>query len=254
MLIDTHTHLFSEQFNDDRTAIIQRAMDQGVEKFLLPNIDIDSIEKMHKLVKQFPENCYPMMGLHPCSVEKDYKTQLKVIEHNLLNKKYVAVGEIGLDYYWDTKLKNEQIVVFKQHINWAKQLNLPVAIHCRDSMHDVLDILEEMHDEYLSGVLHCFSGSREEAERAIKIGFYLGIGGVVTFKNGGLDRILPDIDLNHIVLETDSPYLAPAPYRGKRNESAYLVSIAQKVADIKQLSIDEVAKITTANAQILFNL
>ncbi len=253
MLIDTHTHLFSEQFDDDRDNVISRALDLGITKFLLPNIDLKTIDAMHNLVNQYPESCFPMMGLHPCSVKETYKNDLDVIESHLFSNQYVAVGEIGLDYHWDTTFAKEQKEVFVQHIEWAKQMELPVAIHCRESMQDILEILGRRSDDKLNGLLHCFSGNIEEAKQLIDLGFYLGIGGVITFKNSGLDKVIEQVDLKHLVLETDSPYLAPTPFRGKRNESAYLINVAEKLSEIKNVSIEETARITSENAQKLFN-
>lgn len=254
-LVDTHTHLYSEQFKEDRIEVIQRAFDAGVTHLFLPNVDGDSIEGMMALTQEYPEQCFAMMGLHPCSVDDKVESQLSTIKEWLFDRMeytFCAVGEIGLDYYWDTTYKTQQQEAFKQQIAWAKELNIPVAVHCRDAMDDILDILEETSKGKLTGVLHCFTGTKEQAERAVNLGFYLGIGGVVTFKNGGLDKTLTDINVSHLILETDAPYLAPMPYRGKRNESAFVSLIAQKLADVKHLTVEEVAGITTSNALKLF--
>ncbi|MGB0429403.1 MAG: TatD family hydrolase [Bacteroidia bacterium] len=252
--IDTHSHLFVEQFDDDREATIARAKAAGIEKILLPNIDIESIDRLNKMVNQFPDYCCGMMGLHPCSVKTDYKSTLKAIEKEFVHNKYVAVGEIGLDYYWDTSLINEQKQAFKMQLNWAKELGLPVAIHTRDSFADALEIVKNEQNGSLSGVFHCWSGTVEEGEQVKDVGFYMGIGGVATFKKSTHQHILPHLGLDKIILETDSPYLAPVPFRGKRNESAYTVQVAQKLASIYEVGLDEIALITTKNAIDLFKL
>ena len=254
MLIDTHTHLYLEQFDEDRAAMMQRAIDKGVERMLLPGIDSSHIASMLELEKAFPKNCFAMMGLHPCSVKEDYANELKIVEHYLQNRNYIAVGEIGLDYYWDKTFIEEQKYAFKLQMEWAKKYKLPISIHCRESMDDAIELVEGAKTVDLNGVFHCFGGTLEQAKRIIDMGFYLGIGGVLTYKKSGLDQVLKHIDLQHIVLETDAPYLSPVPFRGKRNESAYISDIAQKLAEIKGVNINEVARITSENAVKVFNL
>lgn len=260
-LIDTHCHLYYDPFDEDRDAMLQNAMNAGVQKFLLPNVDAESIPVMHQLCEQYPQNCFAMMGLHPCSVKENYLQDLAWVEQYLFQhktefqfKNFIAVGEIGLDYYWDKTLIPQQKDAFRKQIQWAKQLQLPIAVHARDSLDDILQIIEEEQDGTLNGVLHCFTGNIQQAEKGIALGFYLGIGGVVTFKNSGLDKVVEQISLKHIILETDAPYLAPVPFRGKRNESAYIKIIAEKLSQIKQVSVSEIATITTENAIKLFKL
>jgi len=254
MLIDTHTHLYLEQFDEDRTAMMQRAIDKGVERMLLPGIDSNHIASMLELEKSFPNNCFAMMGLHPCSVKEDYENELKIVEQNLQNRKFIAVGEIGLDYYWDKTFIKEQKYAFNLQMEWAKKYKIPISIHCRESMDDAIELVEGAKTEDLNGVFHCFGGTLDQANKIIDLGFYLGIGGVLTYKKSGLDEVLKHIDLQHIVLETDAPYLSPVPYRGKRNESAYISDIAQKLAEIKGVNINEVARITSENAVKVFKL
>jgi TatD DNase family protein len=254
-LIDTHTHLYSEQFDDDRKEAIQKAIELGVEKFFLPNIDLTSIEGMHALEKKFPSRCFPMMGLHPCSVNANFEKELDLMEEKLDQHKYIAIGEIGIDLYWEKSLLKEQEIAFKRQIVWAKRMNLPIVIHCREAFDEILAILDEVNDDKLFGVFHCFTGSLEQANHILGYGnFKLGIGGVVTFKNSGLDKVVQNLELKDLVLETDSPYLAPTPYRGKRNESAYLVNVADKLSDIFELTMEEIAKQTTKNALEIFNI
>ena len=255
-LIDTHTHLYSSQFDTDRIDAINNAIQQGVSKLLLPNIDLDSINGMHELVKQFPENCYPMMGLHPCSVDENWEKVLDEMETHFENGySYIAVGEIGIDLYWDKTFKVQQIQAFERQITWAKKFNLPIVIHARDSFQEIFEVLDKLNDEKLSGVFHCFTGTLSDAHKILNYGgFKLGIGGVVTFKKSGLDEVLKEISLENIILETDSPYLAPTPHRGKRNESSFLPLIALKLSSIYGISENEIAQITTQNALNLFNL
>jgi TatD DNase family protein len=253
-MIDTHTHLFSTEFDADRDLIIQNALDAGVSKMLLPNVDLDSIARMHELTEKFPENCYPMMGLHPCSVTEKWEEELAVIKSWLDKKNYCAVGEIGIDLYWEKSTLEFQKKAFRQQIKWAKEKNLPIVIHVREAFEETFQIVDELNDKNLTGVFHCFTGNLEQANHILNYGgFKLGIGGVVTFKNGGLDKVLPHIDLEHLVLETDSPYLAPVPHRGKRNESSYLKIIAEKLAELKGVSFETVDSITTENAIALFS-
>lgn len=253
-MIDTHAHIYTKEFKDDLEDIIIHSKDNGVEKIFMPNIDHDSIELMLEVESQYPQMCFSMMGLHPSSVGKNFQKQLYEIENWLAQRDFLAVGEIGIDLYWDQSLKDLQEEAFRIQIGFAKKYNLPIVIHCRNAFEETIRIVETLYDDSLTGVFHCFSGTREEAKRVTEIGFFLGIGGVVTFKNSGLDKIIPEISMDEIVLETDSPYLSPMPYRGKRNEPAYLAIIAQKIADLKQISVDEVAKSTTINAEKLFSL
>jgi TatD DNase family protein len=253
--VDTHTHLFSPSFDEDRTEIVQRAIKAGVETMLLPNIDVESIEPMYNLCAQFPQNCFPMMGLHPGSVDENWEENLEIIRTNLFERKNCAVGEIGMDLYWDKTFVNEQAEAFRRQVNWAKELNLPIVIHAREAFDEIFAIVDELNDERLTGVFHCFTGTLEQAKKIQNYGgFKLGIGGVLTYKKAGLDEILKDVELSELILETDSPYLPPTPHRGKRNESAYLLHIAEKLADVKGVSLSEVAKITSKNANKLFKL
>jgi len=253
-MIDTHTHLYSKEFDTDRDAMIQSAINGGVSKMLMPNVDVDSISGMHDLVKKFPQNCFAMMGLHPCSVNENWEKDLLTIKEWLNKEKYCAVGEIGIDLYWDETTLGFQQNAFKTQIKWAKEKKLPIVIHVRDAFNECFEIVDQMNDENLTGVFHCFSGNLEQAKHIIKYGgFKLGIGGVVTFKNGGLDKVLPEIDLEHLILETDSPYLAPAPHRGKRNESLYLNLVASKLAELKGVDLKTIDEVTTKNALELFS-
>lgn len=253
--IDTHAHLYAKEFNDDRDEMIKRAIDKGVTKLLLPNIGLSSIEEMEKLVENYPGICYSMMGVHPCDVEKDWKTQLDKIKTYYQKGKHIAIGEIGIDLYWDTSLQKEQTECFQAQIQWAKEEKLPIVIHCRNSFDEIFEVLNRENDDQLYGVFHCFTGTKEQAEKIINYkGFKLGIGGVVTFKNSGLDKVLEDVGLEHLVLETDAPYLSPSPYRGKRNESAYIPLIAEKLAEIYNVEVEEIAKITTKNALEVFGI
>jgi TatD DNase family protein len=254
ILTDTHTHLYYETDPEKRAALMQRCADNHIERLFLPNVDLTSIPKVFDLVKAYPANCYAMLGLHPCDVKENWEQELSDIRQTSGDHKIYAIGEIGIDLYWDKTTLDRQIAAFKAQINWAKELNLPIVIHCREAFDEVFAVLDEMKDDKLRGILHCFTGNLEQAQKAISLGFYLGIGGVVTYKNGGLDKILPQIDIQHIVLETDSPYLSPVPHRGKPNESSYLIYVAQKVADIYQRSLDEVAAITTENSKQIFGV
>ncbi len=252
--IDTHTHLYAEEFKDDRKAVIEKAINNGVSKLFLPNIDIHSIQPMLDLCWDFPENCFPMMGLHPCSVDAHVEAHLFQIQKWFKKRKFYAVGEIGLDYYWSTEFKDQQIKAFRLQIQWAIQMDLPIVVHSRNSNEDVIAILKEMKHPKLRGIFHCFGGNEAQAKEVVEMGFLLGIGGVITFKNGGLDKAIEDIDLKHLVLETDSPYLAPVPHRGKRNESLYILDIAKKLAEVKKVGLAQVAKITTENANMIFGI
>lgn len=252
LFVDTHTHLYSEQFKNDRKESVERAIKNGVEYLFLPNVDVESIQPMLDLVWDFPNNCFPMMGLHPCSVDAQVESHLFQIQKWFKKRKFWAVGEIGLDYYWSTEFKNEQIAAFKKQIQWAIQLDLPIVIHSRNSNEDVISIIQEMKHPKLRGIFHCFSGDASQAKQVVDAGFLLGLGGVLTYKNGGLPEAIADISLEHIVLETDAPYLAPVPHRGKRNESYYLLDVARKLAELKSVGLHTVAEITTANAKKLF--
>lgn len=250
--VDTHTHIYQPEFNADRDAAIERAISSGVEYMLLPNIDCESVEPMMKVHADYPGHCIPMMGLHPSSVKEDFKSQMDSISAWVENGSWCAIGETGIDLYWDTTFAKEQEEVFRTHIGWALQHDLPLVIHSRNSFQEIINILKEYRNSSLRGVFHCFPGSFEQAEEAIKCNFLLGIGGVVSFKNAKLARVVAEVGLEHLVLETDSPYLAPEPYRGKRNESSYIPLIAQKIADIKALPLEEVAEKCTLNALKLF--
>lgn len=250
--IDTHAHIYLKDFAEDRKLVLERAAQIGLSKIYMPNIDHTSIEDMLRLEEENKSTCVAMMGLHPCSVNKHFEKDLYEVENWLEKRSFAAVGEIGTDLYWDKTFWPQQQEAFKVQVAWAKKYKLPVVIHCRESLDQTIDMVEDLKDEKLSGVFHCFSGNIEQAKRIIAIGFYLGIGGVATFKNGGLDKVIPNVDLTHILLETDSPYLAPVPHRGKRNEPAYIQLVAERVAQLKQISVEEVAKVTTQNASKLF--
>lgn len=255
ILTDTHTHLYSEEFQNDRAEMIQRAIDNGVSRFFVPSIDSSYTEKMYALETQFPENIYLMMGLHPCYVKPEtYEQEIAHVEQQLASRKFQAVGEIGIDLFWDKTTLPLQQDAFKRQIQLAKHYKLAINIHCRDAFDEVFEVLEDEKSDDLFGIFHCFTGNLNQAERAIGLGMKLGIGGVVTFKNGKIDQFLHEIDLKHIVLETDSPYLAPIPYRGKRNESSYTVLVAEKLAQIYQLPIEEIAQITSKNSKAIFGI
>jgi TatD DNase family protein len=254
LLTDTHTHLYYEADDTKRTALMQRCADNNIGRLFLPNVDADSVAEVFGLTAEYPTICYPMLGLHPCSVKGDWEHELDNIMNALGAHKIYAIGEIGIDLYWDKTTLPQQIIAFKKQIAWAKELKLPIVIHCREAFNEVFEVLEQEKGPDLRGIFHCFTGTLEQAERVIALGFYLGIGGVLTYKNAGLDKILPQIDLRHIVLETDSPYLAPVPHRGKPNESSYLIYVAQKVAELHQITIEEVAEITTQNSKLVFGV
>lgn len=253
IFIDTHTHLFAEEFDSDRSEVIRRAVSAGIKKFFLPNIDSSSISSMLELENRFPNNCFAMMGLHPCSVNEKYEEELRVVEDWFSKRKFIAVGEIGMDYHWDKTFVQQQKDAFEKQINLAKKYNLPIVIHQRECFEDLFEIMKRNNDKDLKGIFHCFTGSIEEANRIISLeGFKMGIGGAVTYKNSKLPDVLKQIDLKHIVLETDSPYLPPVPHRGKRNESSFITLVAHKIAEIKEVSTAEVADITTKNAEEIF--
>ena len=252
--IDTHTHLYLEEFKSDIDTVIEQASLNNIDKFFLPNIDSSAIEDMFLLEQKFPGKCYPMMGLHPCYVKENYQSELNIVEEWLAKRSFAAIGEIGLDYYWDTTFKEEQMHCFTTQMQWALKYDLPIVIHSRNATPETIEAVKPFAAMGLKGIFHCFGGSVAEANAIINLRFLLGIGGVCTYKKAGLDEVLQHIDLQHIVLETDSPYLTPVPYRGKRNESAYIKIIAQRVAEIKACSLDEVAKVTTENALKTFKV
>jgi TatD DNase family protein len=250
-IIDTHCHLYAEEFNEDRNEAIERALAMGVSKILLPNIDLESIEGLHALTDTYQQVCFPMMGLHPCYVKEDYQSVLNTIFDWFNKREYCAVGEIGMDLYWDKTTKSWQEDAFIQQVEFAISKNLPLAIHSRSATQELIQLLKPFKGK-VTGVFHCFSESAELANEIIKLDFLLGIGGVITFKNAGLPQALENIDLRHIILETDSPYLAPVPYRGKRNEPSYTRLVADKLAEAKGISAAEVYEITSENAERLF--
>jgi len=257
MFIDTHTHLYAEEFKDDQKEVVEKAIKSGIEKLLLPNIDVESIEGMRQLVEQYPNNCYAMMGLHPGYVKEDWEAQLKTIEENLFAhpEKYIAVGEIGMDLYWDKTFQEQQALVFRKQVDWAKALKLPIVIHARDAFDEIFEILDEINTPELSGIFHCFTGNLEQAKHILSYGnFKLGIGGVLTYKKAEIDKVIANIDLKNLVLETDAPYLPPVPFRGKRNESSYILHIAEKLADVYGVSLKTIEEQTTQNALELFKL
>lgn len=253
--IDTHTHLYSTEFDTDRTEVVENAIKAGVKTLLLPNIDVASIEPMYSLCAEFPQNCFPMMGLHPGYVNENWENDLAQIKQVLFEIKNYAVGEIGMDLYWDKTFIEEQKKAFRIQIEWAKELNLPIVIHAREAFDEIFEILDELNDATLTGVFHCFTGTLEQAHKIQSYGgFYLGIGGVLTYKKSELPTVLAEIPLEQLVLETDAPYLPPTPHRGKRNESQFLLHVAEKVAEVKNCSLMEVARITSENAEKLFQL
>jgi TatD DNase family protein len=255
LLTDTHTHLYYETDPDKRSELMQRCAENSVDRLFLPNVDLESVQQVFDLKAAYPQRCFPMLGLHPCSVKAGWEEELDAIFNSQGDDKIYAIGEIGIDLYWDKTNLPEQVKAFKRQIAIARSGKLPIVIHCREAFDEVFEVLEEEKDDDLFGILHCFTGTLEYAQRVIGLGFMLGIGGVVTYKNGGIDKILPEIDLKHIVLETDSPYLTPVPYRGKkRNESSYLIYVAQKVAEIYGLPIEDIARITTDNSKQVFGV
>ncbi|MBB4080015.1 TatD DNase family protein [Lewinella aquimaris] len=254
MLIDTHTHLYSHKFSEDREAMLQRAREAGVRLALMPAIDRSTHEQMLELESRHPDFCRAMIGLHPVSVGADYEEELAEVERRLKERRWVAIGEIGMDLYWDKTFRRQQEDAFLRQCHWAIEYGLPISIHAREALNELLQLIEKIGDKRLRGVFHCFTGDEEQARRALDYGFYLGIGGVATFKNGGLDPVIRAVAKDRIVLETDAPYLAPSPYRGKRNETSYLTHIAKKISDLWELPVKEVADITSANARQLFEL
>ena len=253
-ITDTHTHLYASEFDEDRTAMIDRAIANGVTRFFIPAIDSQSTIDMYELESQYPENIFLMMGLHPTYVKENFETELQHVENQLKNRKFYAIGEIGIDLYWDKSFLEQQKLAFKYQIQLAKKYKLPIVIHCREAFDEIFEILEQEKSPDLFGVFHCFSGNYEQALQAIALNMMLGIGGVVTFKNGKIDQFLNQIDLKNIVLETDSPYLAPIPFRGKRNESSYIIHVVSKLALIYGLSNEEIICQTTKNSQLIFGI
>jgi len=254
ILTDTHTHIYSEEFQQDRDAMMQRAFDAGVTRLFVPSIDSSYTQQMYSLQGQYPENVFLMMGLHPTYVKENYEEELAHVERELASRKFAAVGEIGIDLYWDKTRLAEQQHAFKYQIQLAKKYNLPINIHCRDAFNEVFEVLESEKGDDLYGIFHCFTGDFEQAQKAISYNMKLGIGGVATFKNGKIDQFLADIGLKHIVLETDSPYLSPVPYRGKRNESSYTLLVAEKLAEIYNLPVEKIAEITTQNSKEVYGI
>lgn len=261
ILTDTHTHIYYEQDAEKSSQLMQRCLKSGVKRLFLPNVNASTIPLVYNMVDNYPAHCFPMLGLHPCDVKAEaneetaaYLDELKQIRQAMETHRFFAIGEIGIDLYWDKTTLAIQQEAFIQQIKWAKEFNLPIVIHCREAFEEIFEILEQQKDEKLRGIFHCFTGNAIQARRVIDLGFYLGIGGVVTYKNAGLDKVVADLDLQHLVLETDSPYLTPVPFRGKPNESSYLTYIAQKVADLKQVSVEEVARITTENSVRIFGI
>ena len=252
--IDTHTHLYLPEFETDRDEVVSRAIGNGISKMLLPNIDVESVDSMFSAVNRYPGICYPMIGLHPTSVKEDYLSQLEKLEYLAVKTKIVAIGEIGVDLYWDKTFLREQLISFRRQVAFASDNELPVVIHSREAFPEVFEVLEEFKGKAIRGVFHAFTGTQKDAEKAVNMGFKLGIGGIVTFKNSGLDKIVGEIGPENLILETDAPYLSPVPYRGKRNESTYLCIINKKLADIFGTSEEEIASVTYLNSASLFNL
>ena len=253
-MIDSHSHIYLKEFDNDRAEMLERAENEGVEKILLPAIDAETHKEMLELAARFPEKCRAMMGVHPCSVKENFTDELKIAENYLAGQKFIAVGEIGLDFYWDKTFTKQQYTAFHTQIEWALQYNIPIVIHSRDSIDECIDVVASHQKGQLKGVFHCFTGNLEQAKKIIDLGFYMGIGGVVTFKNSGLDKVVKEIDVQHLLLETDAPYLAPVPFRGKRNEPAYLKYVVEKLAAVKACSVAEMAEVTSQNARRLFGV
>lgn len=253
-IIDTHTHIYVEEFGNDRQAMLERALNDGVEWMLMPAIDAASHADMLELETSRPDCCKSMMGVHPCSVKADYKEELKTARAYFEQRTFIAVGEIGLDFYWDKTYTEQQYDAFHEQLEWALHYDIPVSIHSRNATDECIAVVSEHQKGKLKGVFHCFSGDTEQAKKITSLGLYLGIGGVVTFKNAGLDKVLQEVSMEHIVLETDAPYLAPVPFRGKRNEPSYLKYVVGKIAEIKNVSPEQVADITTANAEKIFRM
>lgn len=253
-MIETHAHIYAEQFKNDIAEVLERSQETGIQKIVMPNIDHTSIDGMMELEEKNPNFCLSTMGLHPCSVDKGFEKELYIIEEWLNKRDFVAIGEMGTDLYWDKTFIDQQVEAFKIQVEWAKKFKRPIIIHCRESLDMTIDLVEALKTDELTGVFHCFNGTVEQAERIAGMDFYLGLGGVTTFKNSGMDQVVPKLDLDRIVLETDSPYLAPVPNRGKRNEPSYLELVARKIADYKEMSLDDLKSKTTENANKLFKL
>lgn len=253
-MIDTHAHIYLEQFKEDIDAVVERAQEAGLTNIYMPNIDHTSIDDMLGLEAKYPEICVATMGLHPCSVNKDFEKELYLVEEWLGKRKFVAIGEMGTDLYWDKTFIDQQIEAFNIQCDWAKKYEVPIIIHCRESLDMTIDLVAKQKSDELTGVFHCFNGNTEQAERIKELGFHIGLGGVSTFKNAGMDQVIPHLDLDQVVLETDSPYLSPVPFRGKRNEPAYVKLVAQRVADLKEMSLADLDEITTQNALKLFKV
>jgi TatD DNase family protein len=250
--IDTHAHVYAPELATDIELVIKNAISAGIEKILMPAIDSASLEAMLKVEQQFPNHCIAMMGLHPCYVKENYKAELKLVEEWIAKRKFIAIGEIGLDYYWDKTFAKEQQLVFETQMQWALDMQLPIVIHTRNAMGETIELVKPFAKKGLHGVFHCFSGSKESAEQIIGMGFHLGLGGVLTYKNAGVAEAIKDIPMEYLVLETDAPYLAPVPYRGKTNEPSYMLEVAKKLAEVKSMPLHEIAAITTSNAKKLF--
>ena len=254
MITDTHTHLYSEQFDEDRSEMMQRAKDAGISRFFIPAIDSSYTERMLDLENNYPNDVFLMMGLHPTSVKENYKEELAHVKEWLDKRNFYAIGEIGIDLYWDKSFLKQQQEAFRTQIQWAKEKKLPIVIHCRDAFDEIFEVLETEKSDDLFGIFHCFTGTLEQAKKAISYNMKLGIGGVATFKNGKIDKFLNEIEIKNIVLETDAPYLAPTPYRGKRNESSYITNVVDKLVDIYGLTFDEISEITTQNSKEIFSV
>jgi TatD DNase family protein len=250
---DSHAHVYAREFAPDRADVLRRASELQVQKIFMPNVDHTSIDDMLEVESRYPTMCYATMGLHPCSVKKDFARELYIVESWLAKRKFAAIGEMGTDLYWDKTFWEQQKEAFAIQVGWAKQYGLPIIIHCRETLDETIAMIEQFQDGNLNGVFHCFTGSLEQAQKIIKLNFYLGIGGVSTFKNGGMDSVLPEVPIEKIILETDSPYLAPVPHRGKRNEPSYIPLIGRKVAELKKITNDELMKQTTVNTLHLFD-
>ena len=252
--VDTHAHIYLDDFKDDLDDVINRAQNQGISTILMPAIDRTTHGTMLKTEHDFTGLCRSMMGLHPCSVKVDYQAELIEVQQHLSKRKFVAVGEIGLDFYWDISFKSQQYDTFQRQIDWALNYEIPIVIHSRNAVDECIKVVRDRQDGKLRGVFHCFSGTKDQAQEIIELGFYLGIGGVLTYKNSGLDKVMNEIELDNVILETDAPYLSPVPYRGKRNECSYITTVAEKLAEIKKIPLQDIANITTKNAEKLFGL